>query len=58
MEQAKLANGRGHRLPIEHSPSSARKKAEGKKTEFSTAATEGYGQQVEIIETGLPLLWQ
>jgi hypothetical protein len=33
MEHAKLANGKGHRLPIENSPSSARKKAEGKETE-------------------------
>ncbi len=33
MEQAKLANGNGHKLPIGHSPSSVRKKADRKKAE-------------------------
>ena len=36
--------------------SSARKKAARKKAESRTAAPEGGGQQVEIRETGLPLL--
>ncbi len=33
MEQAKLANGNGHKLPIGHSASSVRKKADRKKAE-------------------------
>jgi hypothetical protein len=33
MEQAKLAKGSGHKLPIGHSPSSARKKADRNKAE-------------------------
>jgi hypothetical protein len=33
MENAKLAKGSGHRLPIGHSPSSARKKADRGKAE-------------------------
>jgi hypothetical protein len=33
MEHAKLANGNEHKLPIGHSPSSARKKAARKKAE-------------------------
>src|SRR5208282_169126 len=33
MEHAKLANGSGHKLPIGHSPSSARKKAAREKAE-------------------------
>jgi hypothetical protein len=33
MEHAKLANGNGHKLPIRHSPSLARKKAVRKKSE-------------------------
>ena len=33
MEHAKLANGNGHKLPIGHSQSSVRKKADREKTE-------------------------
>ena len=33
MQHTKLANGSGHKLPIGHSPSSARKKATRKKAE-------------------------
>jgi len=33
MEHTKLANGKGHKLPIGHSPSSARKKADRKEAE-------------------------
>jgi hypothetical protein len=33
MEHAKLASGSGHKLPIGHSPSSARKKADRKEAE-------------------------
>ena len=45
MEHAKLANGKGHRLPIEHSPSSARKKAEGKKTESARPLRKETGRE-------------
>jgi len=35
MEHAKLANGKGHKLPIRRSPSLARKKTVQKKVEFA-----------------------
>ena len=55
MEQAKLAKGSGHK-PIGHSSTSAPKKATRKKAESARPLRKEIGQQVEIRETGLPLL--
>jgi hypothetical protein len=54
MEYAKLAKGSGHKA-IEHSPSSARKKADRKKSEPAQPLRKER-KQVEIREPGLPLL--
>jgi hypothetical protein len=54
MEYAKLAKGSGHKA-IEHSPSSARKKADRKKSEPAQPLRKER-KQVEIRGPGLPLL--
>jgi hypothetical protein len=45
MEQAKLANGNGHKLPIGHSTSLARKKADRKKAESARALRNELGSK-------------
>ena len=56
MENAKLAKGSGHKLPIGHSSTSAPKKDDRKKAESARPLRKETRQQVEIRETGLPLL--
>ena len=55
MEHAKLANGSGHQ-EIGHFSRSAPEESCSEKSGVRPAAPEGDGQQVEIGETGLPLL--
>ncbi len=47
MEHTKLANGNGHKLPIGHSPSSVRKKADRKKAESARPLRKELGSKLK-----------